>query len=462
MTLRPDWQDRFLREVCEHVPNCDPTRSPENEFEYVDIGAVDNVTGRIGVTKKFLGRDAPSRARRPIQPGDVLFSNVRTYLKNIARVTDAVSANLCSTGFTVLRPGSELDSRYLYHYVRSDAFVAAVTPEQTGTHYPATSDRVVLGQSITLPPTIEDQRRIANKLDHIVVHLDDTRARLETIPAILRRFRMSVLAAACSGRLTANWRRGHPPVPVADNVIETIKLRRLEEARIARQLAAIEECFACVEEGDSELLPVAWRFVSLDKLATFDYGTSAKSQKTGLVPVLRMGNVQEGEIDWGDLVFTSEAAEIAKYSLQPDTVLFNRTNSPEWVGKTAIYRGERPAIFAGYLIRINAEAELLPEYLNYCLNSPSARAWCAQVKTDGVSQSNINAQKLGKFEIPLCSIEEQAEIVRRTDAMFKQADAIEARYDKAKTFTDKVMPAVLAKAFRGELIEYGEEGEQHG
>src|SRR5207249_1028270 len=91
----------------------------------------------------------------------------------------------------------------------------------------------------------------------------------------------------------------------------------------------------------------SWRYAALNKLCmSFDYGTSAKSQPAGDIPVVRMGNIQNGEIDWPDLVFTSGKQEIERYTLQSNTVLFNRTNSPELVGKTAIYRDERPAIFA--------------------------------------------------------------------------------------------------------------------
>jgi len=172
----------------------------------------------------------------------------------------------------------------------------------------------------------------------------------------------------------------------------------------------------------------------------------------GRVPVLRMGNLQNGEIDWNDLAFTSDRGEIEKYKLAPMTVLFNRTNSPELVGKSAIYRGERPAIFAGYLIRVNHEQELLPEYLNYCLSSADARAWCRAVKTDGVRQSNISAQKLAKYEIPFCSLEEQQEIVRRAGLLFGHAKAIEIRYRKALAYTSRLMPAAIEKAYRGELL----------
>ena len=73
----------------------------------------------------------------------------------------------------------------------------------------------------------------------------------------------------------------------------------------------------------------------------FEYGSSRKSAKSGKVPVLRMGNIQDGRIDWSDLRFISnDEDEIKKYLLASNTVIFNRTNSPELVGKTGIYRGE--------------------------------------------------------------------------------------------------------------------------
>ena len=165
-----------------------------------------------------------------------------------------------------------------------------------------------------------------------------------------------------------------------------------------------------------------------------------------------MGNIQNGQIDWSDLAYTSDPEEIEQYALQTDTVLFNRTNSPELVGKTAIYRGERPAMFAGYLIRIVNEPELDAKYLNFCLNTNYAREFCSRVKTDGVSQSNINAQKLGRFEVPFCALLEQHEIVRRVEALFKLADLIKKRVESATKRADKLTQAILAKAFRGELV----------
>ena len=88
------------------------------------------------------------------------------------------------------------------------------------------------------------------------------------------------------------------------------------------------------------LIPQDWEVMPLGRLvASLEYGSSAKSNARGRVPVLRMGNLQGGKVDWSDLVFTDDESEIRKYSLISGDVLFNRTNTVDLVGKTAIYRG---------------------------------------------------------------------------------------------------------------------------
>ncbi|WDE02026.1 restriction endonuclease subunit S [Thalassomonas actiniarum] len=166
-----------------------------------------------------------------------------------------------------------------------------------------------------------------------------------------------------------------------------------------------------------------------------------------------MGNLQEGKLDWSNLVYTSDKNEITKYSLKSGDVLFNRTNSPELVGKTAIYSGEKEAIYAGYLIKARCSELLLPEYLNYSLNSSYGKEYCRQVKSDGVSQSNINAQKLGAFVLPLPSVEEQSEIVHRVEELFTFANKVEAQINAAQTRVNNLTQSILTKAFSGELTK---------
>lgn len=150
-------------------------------------------------------------------------------------------------------------------------------------------------------------------------------------------------------------------------------------------------------------MPSDWRTTRLGDLVTsIEYGSSAKSARTGLVPVLRMGNVQGGRIDWTDLVYSDDKAECAKYALASGDVLFNRTNTIDLVGKTSIYSGEREALFAGYLIRIRVNRSLLDaRFLNYFMNTEAARRHSAKVLSVAVGQANINGQKLRTYPIPL-------------------------------------------------------------
>jgi type I restriction enzyme S subunit len=206
--------------------------------------------------------------------------------------------------------------------------------------------------------------------------------------------------------------------------------------------------------GSKKYLPESWILSTIGKNANrFEYGSSKKSEKNGKVPVLRMGNIQNGVFDWSDLVYSNDDDEIKKYTLSKYDVLFNRTNSPELVGKTAIYKGERKAIFAGYLIRIQYKDTLDPFYLNYFLNSPYAREYGNSVKTDGVNQSNINAKKLSNYPIPICSQEEQQQIVQEIESRLSLADHMEESIDESLLKAEALRQSILKRAFEGKLLD---------
>lgn len=262
---------------------------------------------------------------------------------------------------------------------------------------------------ITAP--FEQQQKLAKKFTALLSQVAEIKQRLEKIPALLKTYRQSVLARAVNGELSAKWR---------------------EENGVSL------ESWECGYIKDFVEKPI--------------YGTSAKSQKEGKIPVLRMGNIQAGQIDWENLVYTSNDAEIQKYSLNKYDVLFNRTNSPELVGKTAIYLGEREAIFAGYLIRVRCKNMLNPKFLNYHLNSPFAKNYCLEVKSDGVSQSNINAQKLLAYPLNLPSLEEQNYITQAVEKHLNFANQLEAQVNAALERVNLMTQAILAKGFCGELL----------
>ncbi|WP_108928177.1 restriction endonuclease subunit S [Leptospira johnsonii] len=178
------------------------------------------------------------------------------------------------------------------------------------------------------------------------------------------------------------------------------------------------------------IIPEDWEVATLGNLINnIEYGSSTKSKFVGKIPVLRMGNIQDGKIDWDNLVFTDNETEIQKYLLNKGNVLFNRTNTIDLVGKTAIYNGERPAIFAGYLIRIKVSDSLLnAEYLNYFLNTKPAKKHGRLVLSIAVGQANINGQKLKKYPIPrpptLAEQEAIATVLSDTDALIARLETL--------------------------------------
>ena len=198
-------------------------------------------------------------------------------------------------------------------------------------------------------------------------------------------------------------------------------------------------------------MPEGWAWARIFALSEdLPYGTSKKSTSSGLIAVLRMGNIQSGEIDYTDLVYSSDTEDIKKYILKKNDLLFNRTNSAEWVGKTAIYRGNIPAIYAGYLIRVRTFID--SEYLNVVMNSGYAKEYCNSVKTDGVNQSNINAQKLGYFLVPIPPIIEQRRISYSIAKFLSTISTIQKEESNIAGLIQKAKSKILDLAIRGKLV----------
>lgn len=155
-----------IGELVDQVNKVDPGRLwPDKTFAYIDIASVDQAAKAIVEPQQVAGSEAPSRARQLVRTGDVLVSTVRPNLNAVAEVPQALDGAIASTGFAVLRPrAAQLHPRYLYHWVRSREFVAAMVGRATGASYPAVSDRIVKSSELPLPP-MEEQRRIAAMLD---------------------------------------------------------------------------------------------------------------------------------------------------------------------------------------------------------------------------------------------------------------------------------------------------------
>jgi type I restriction enzyme S subunit len=330
-------------------------------------------------------------------------------------------------GLAAVRPLGSVPTEFVLHTLRQCE--AELAEQGTGTTFTAISRAHLDAVEVDLPPRAE-QERIVAAVEALLATVDRSRERIAKLPAILKRFRQAVLAAACSGRLTADWREAHQ---VSSD-----------------QPSALDE---------SPELPEGWEWREAgDYYCDAGYGTSVKCDREAAdgFPVLRIPNIASGALDLTDLKYAHvPERQLASLFLQEGDIVVCRTNgSLDLIGKAAVVPSlPQPFSFASYLIRLRLDPEqLLPEYLHICLSSPLGRDHIEKRARTTAGQFNLNLGILREFMAPVPPLAEQDEIVRRVEALFGLAGAIERRVAAAQGRADKLTQAILAKAFRGELV----------
>jgi len=268
---------------------------------------------------------------------------------------------------------------------------------------------------IPLPP-LNEQKRIVEKLDAILPKVKSAKARLEKIPVILKKFRQSVLAAACSGRLTEDWREEYTQRTGKE-------LPEWDEKKL-NEIAQINPKNKIDDELEVSFIPMAFISSMFNKNPEFE----VKNWK---------------EIKKGFNHFKDNDVIVAKI-----TPCFENS-------KAGIVRNLKNGYGAGtteiYVLR--CYDFILPEYLYYIIKTNDFIESGKSLMTGTAGQQRIPRYFIENFEINLPPLEEQQEIVRRVEKLFALADSLEAKYKKALERVEKLEQAILAKAFRGELVE---------
>ena len=407
--LPSSWAQVPIGSVCVETEQVTP--ESEVEFTYIDIGSVDRFKKKITAPQRLLGKEAPSRARKRIRAGDTIVSTTRPNLNAVALVDQSLDGQIASTGFEVLRaPG--LDPRWLGYLVRTSAFVDAMTSLVQGALYPAVRGKDVRSFVAPIAPDNE-QQRIADKLDTVLTRVDAVNTRLARVAPILKRFRQSVLAAATSGRLTEDWRLAQSLKQGTETTLQAI----------------------CMP----------------DRVIT--YGVVKLGNETpGGTPCLRTSNVRwlRFELNGMKLIDPNLSAEYGRTVLRGGEVLVNVRGT---LGGVAVATDD----MVGW--NVSREVAVVPvdqalassAYISLWIASDECQRWLTGV-TKGVAYTGINIEDLRTLPLKLPLKEEQFEIVRRVETMFAFANRLEARLQTAQTATERLTPALLAKAFRGELV----------
>ena len=247
------------------------------------------------------------------------------------------------------------------------------------------------------------------------------------------------------------------------DAVDTVLERTREAAARARDYkrALVQQVFAEGLYGEEQretpigCIPKSWQVVSVKSVVDeFQYGLSVGMEERGSLPILRMGNIRGGEISFHDVKYVALPEKITKpYLLSRGDVLFNHTNSQEWVGKIGIYRHDKQAVFASYLIRLRPRPAMVnPYYLGHALGTYSAQCRIKRFATPGVQQVNVNATNLGKVLIPLpigeCGLLEQRQIGALLEAADRQIRSYEPRIMAQETLKRSLMHDLLTGKIR--------------
>ena len=343
--------------------------------------------------------------------GDVLFAKITPCMENgkgaFVRYLPTRYA-FGSTEYHVLRPSRAVVGGYLYYVTFDPAFRAYAAENMTGAAgQKRVSSRFLKDTRIFLPP-LPEQSRIAAYLDASCAALD-------------------AAVAAKRGQL---------------DTLDALR-RSMVERAVTRGLAERPE-LKTVARDWLEAVPAHWHVCHLKRvLARMDYGISVSTEEEGRYPVLKMGDIVAGEVVFASHGYVDEVEE--NLLLDTGDLLYNRTNSPDQVGKLAIFRGTKAdaVTFASYLVRLRVNHKADPEFLTYLLNSDGFLGFARRLAIPSVQQSNLNSTRYGRMVIPLPPLAEQREIV-------EFLSGVRDRFAQLKANLDAQIQTLLA--YRKSLI----------
>ncbi|MCA1919775.1 MAG: restriction endonuclease subunit S [Flavobacterium piscis] len=422
------WVETELNNIIFDVINGDWGQETKTDKEIIKVKIIrgNEFSGRsISLAAERYIKEE-SYERRKLEEGDIVIEiSGGSTNKPVGRVMyvskklicETTLPLICSNFYKRIRFSSQTNKNYIFQYLNYFWYIGGTETLQTQT---TGLKNLVFNDYISIPiplPPLNEQKRIAEKLDAILPKVKSARDRLEKIPAILKKFRQSVLAAACSGKLTEDWREG--------------------------KLIIVEKVIKFKE--------------SIESMMNGIYKQEKYYSEKGIA-CLRMYNISDKGIIFKNLkrIILSED-EIRKFELLEGDIIINRVNSRELVGKSAVIEKKdlnEKLVFESKNIRIRINKNIAnSKFINYCLINAKNNGffWINSKQTAGMA--TISQPQILELDFNIPPLEEQQEIVRRVEKLFALADSIEEKYKKAHERLEKLEQAILAKAFRGELVE---------
>lgn len=459
-----------IREIVLPRLTCNPKNRNGGTFQYVDIDALDN-TRQIIVAPKVIPIDgAPSRARMLIYRGDVLFSLVRPYLKNIAVVTSGLDGEIASTAFCVLRPAKGIASHFLFYQLCQEPFINSIPTY--GSSPPAARDEEFLNMAIGIAP-VNEQHRVVRKIDELFSYLDTGIAALERSKANLKRYRAAILKAAVDGELTREWRVKNPPSGPAEKLLERILIerrRRWEEEQLAKfaekgQTPPKDWKHKYREPSKTDridIIPLSegWCWTTIDaiakvtKLAGFEYTKFVDYDPHGDLPVIKAENVGKDGFKHTNFSRVQSKAinHLTRSRLHGGEVLMVFVGAG--VGQVARVPFDQ-LYFLGPNVSVIkvTDKNVLPEYLEMYLRSPIGFKMAISF-TKSVAQPSLSMETIRKIPVVIPPIDEQRIALQKINQYASIGQQTQLQLSVNLTRASRLRQAILKDAFDGNLVPH--------
>ncbi|HCL3645010.1 TPA: restriction endonuclease subunit S [Pseudomonas aeruginosa] len=473
--LPQGWEWVRLRDICHDWGQ----RVPNSRFTYIDVSAIDNKSGRIAEAQIIGASDAPSRARKIVHPGDVVYSTVRPYLLNVAIIEREYEPEpIASTAFAVLHSYNGVLNRFVFRYLRSPIFISYVERTQKGVAYPAINDGDFFSGLFPLPPS-DEQHRIVAKIDELMTRCDELEklrtaqqgARLTVHAAAIKQLlniaepgqqqraqtflaehfgelytvkenvaelRKAILQLAVMGKLVPQNPDDQPARELLKE-IEAEKQRLVKEGKIKKP----KPLPLVAEEEKPYALPKGWEWARLGEIGVWKSGSTPNRSNlafyNGNIPWVKSGEVKQGRIRQTEEKITQIALDkcpLHVNAVGSVLVAMYGANIGE-VGILEIEAATNQAVCAcktyasfdeGYLVYLITS--LKPHFLR---------------QGAGAAQPNISREKIIETVFPLPPLKTQHRIVARIDQLMALCGTLDQQIDSATTKQAELLGAVIAQ-----------------
>lgn len=408
------------------------------------LRTTDISNGRINwATVPSCQEEPPNIQKYALRPGDIVVSRAGSI--GLSHLVRECPPAVFASYLIRLRANPAALPEFLAVFLDSPAYWKAISDESAGIAIPNINASKLRALEVPFPPLAE-QTRIVQAIERLTARVDAARERLAKVRAILKRFRQSVLAAACSGRLTEDWRGARPNSSMKDGL-----LHRVEESR--RKLNKVPWVDGVSDDLEG---PEGWEPIYFGNLLTNVTSGSrgwAKYYANDGPLFIRSQDINTDYLDLRSVAHVNPpvTTERDRTRVQKGDVLITITGAN--VTKCAVVNTDIEEAYVSQHVSLSRLAlpQLAP-FVHLWMVSPQHGRKVLLDAAYGAGKPGLNLDNIKEVLVAVPSLEEQGEIVRRVEALMNLANAIEQRIGLASARADKTTQAILAKAFRGELV----------